>query len=186
MKLRNLLPKSLLKEGVKHKFGYIALFFTFTEMKKIHSVIDSNDIFIDDDDDDSFGLETEPHTTLLYGIHEEVSVQDVEDILNKYTYYTCEVSNPSLFESDKYDVLKFDVTGDNLHETNGDLKSLPHTSSYPKYHPHLTIGYVNPGKGKKYVDKLNKIGQNSFWLTPQYVVFSRANGKKTKIKIRID
>jgi 2'-5' RNA ligase len=138
------------------------------------------------EEDPSFGLEDEPHTTLLYGLHEEVTLKQVENILDGYTYYTCKVSNPSLFKNEEFDVLKFDVTGDNLHETNKSLKELPHTSTYPNYHPHLTIGYIKPGKGQRYVDIINDLDETEYWLAPKYAVYSQPNGKKTKINIRID
>jgi hypothetical protein len=91
-----------------------------------------------------------------------------------------------LFENEKYDVLKFEVVGDNLHETNADLKKFPHTTSFPDYNPHLTIAYLKKGEGSKYVNMLNKAGLNEFWLAPQYGVYSKPNGSKTHIQIRID
>jgi hypothetical protein len=30
------------------------------------------------------------------------------------------------------------------------LKKFPFTSDYPDYHPHITLAFVKPGKGKKY------------------------------------
>jgi 2'-5' RNA ligase len=61
----------------------------------------------------------------------------------------------SLFENAKYDVLKFDVENPVLAEINTELSKLPHTTNFPDYHPHATIGYLKPGTGKKYVDLFN-------------------------------
>jgi 2'-5' RNA ligase len=177
----------LLKENSSstYDYGCVMLYFGFPEINKIHDAINPSHIYTEDGDT-TYGLEDEPHTTLLYGLHNEVTLEDVSDVLDNYTYYTCKIHNPSLFENEKYDVLKFDVVGDNLHETNADLKQFPFTSNYPKYHPHLTVAYLNPGMGKKYVDMLNKVKANEFWLAPQYAVYSEADGTKTKINIRID
>jgi hypothetical protein len=179
--------KDLIKENSKstYSFGCVMLYFTFPEIKKIHSLISPSDIYTEDGDN-TFGLEDEPHTTLLYGLHEGVSDADVERVLDKYTYYTCKIHTPSLFNNESYDVLKFEVSGDNLHQTNGDLKQLPHTSSYPNYIPHLTIGYIKKGEGQKYVNMLNNAGLNEFWLAPQYGVYSKPDGSKSHIQLHID
>jgi hypothetical protein len=179
--------KDLINENSKstYSFGCVMLYFTFPEIKKIHSLISPSDIYTEEGDN-TFGLEDEPHTTLLYGLHEGVGNRDVEEVLNRYTYYTCKIHNPSLFNNESYDVLKFEVTGDNLHQTNADLKQLPHTTSYPNYNPHLTIGYIKKGEGQKYVNMLNKAGLNEFELTPQYGVYSKPGGSKSYIQLHID
>ena len=178
---------NLLKENSTstYDYGCVMLYFNFIEINKIHDAIKPSDIYTENGDS-SYGLEDEPHTTLLYGLHKEVSLTDVISVLDNYTYYTCKIYNPSLFENEKYDVLKFDVKGDNLKETNAELKQLPFTSDYPKYHPHLTVAYVKSGMGKKYVDMLNDNKSNEFRLSPQYAVFSEADGTRTKINIKID
>ena len=178
---------NLLKENSTstYDYGCVMLYFNFIEINKIHDAIKPSDIYTENGDS-SYGLEDEPHTTLLYGLHKEVSLTDVISVLDNYTYYTCKIYNPSLFENEKYDVLKFDVKGDNLKETNAELKQLPFTSDYPKYHPHLTVAYVKSGMGKKYVDMLNNKKSNEFRLAPQYAVFSEADGTRTKINIKID
>lgn len=178
---------NLIKENSKstYEYGCVMLYFNFPEINKIHNVIDPSHIYIEDGDT-TYGLEDEPHTTLLYGLHDEVTLSDVSSVLDNYTYYTCKIHNPSLFENEKYDVLKFDVVGDNLHETNTDLKQFPFTSNYPNYHPHLTVAYLKRGMGRQYVDMLNNEEADEFWLAPQYAVYSEANGVNRKIKIRVD
>ena len=172
---------SLLTENHKYEYGCAMLYFTFPEIKEIHDLIDSNDLYNEVGED--YGLETEPHVTLLFGLHGDVSNEDVDSILSKYTYYTCKAHKPSIFVNEKYDVLKFDIEGDNLHETNSDLSELPHTTDFPKYHPHMTIAYLKPGKGQKYCDKLKG---KEYRITPQYGVYSKPDGSKDKISIRID
>lgn len=178
IKLKDLLEGS----NQTYDYGCVMLYFTFPEMNKIHDAIDPKHVYTEEGDR-SFGLEDEPHTTLLYGLHPEVSTKDVQSILNKYTFSTVKVHNASLFQNNDYDVLKFDVKGDNLHQCNADLKQHPHTSNFPDYHPHLTIGYIQSGNGQKYVDMLK--GQK-FWLAPQYAIYSKPDGSKEKININID
>jgi 2'-5' RNA ligase len=170
------------EEKQTYDYGCAMLYFNFPEMNKIHDAINPNDVYTQEGDR-SFGFETEPHCTLLYGLHEGVTTEDVEKVLDKYTYYTCKAHNASLFENPEYDVLKFDIKGDNLHETNADLQQYPFTSNFPDYHPHMTIAYLKPGSGKRYVQMLKGV---EFDLAPQYAVYSKPNGDKDKINIRID
>jgi hypothetical protein len=173
----------LLTEDRKYEYGCAMIYFTFDEMNKIHDLIDSNDLYEEEGED--FGLETEPHVTLLFGLHDDVSQESVEKVLDKYTFYTCKAHNPSLFKNEKYDVLKFDIEGDNLSDINKELKEFPHTSDYPDYHPHMTIAYLKPGKGQKYANKIKELS-DKYWLAPQYAVYSKPSGKKDKISINVD
>ena len=168
--------------GQKFEYGCTMLYFTFHEINKIHDAIDPNHIYTEEGDH-SYGLEDEPHTTLLFGSHSDVTTEDIKKVLDNYTYSTCKIHNASLFENPKYDVLKFDVKGDNLHETNEDLKQYPFTSDFPNYHPHLTIGYLKPGTGKKYVKILKGL---EYELMPNYAIYSKPNGEKDKIEIKTE
>jgi 2'-5' RNA ligase len=180
--------KDLIKENSNstYKYGCVMLYFNFPEILKIHDAINPKHVYTEEEDK-TFGLEDEPHTTLLYGLHPEVTLNNVEAALSGYTYAPCTVHNPSLFKNEKYDVLKFDVKGANLHKTSEALKQYPYTSDFPDYHPHLTIGYIQSGMGQKYVDMLNKaIPTSGYQLVPQYAVYSMSDGIKHKIKINVN
>ena len=88
-----------MKEETKEKFDYgcVMLYYDFPEIEDSHNIIDPNDIY-HQEGDRSFGLEDEPHTTLLFGLHDDVTDEDVSKVLNKYKYSTCKLHNPSLFE----------------------------------------------------------------------------------------
>ena len=177
------LIKKILKEETKEKFDYgcVMLYYDFPKMGEIHELIDDKDVYYEEGDR-SFGLEDEPHTTLLFGLHDDVTDDDVKNVLDRFTYGNCKLQNASLFQNPDYDVLKFDVSGDNLHKTNDLLRKYPHTNNFPDYHPHTTIGYLKPNMGKKYVEKLKGLSYN---LTPQYAVYSKPNGDKVKMKINV-
>ena len=76
---------SLLNEDKNHKFEYgcVMLYFTFPEMKYLHKMVNPEDIYTEEDDS-SFGLEDEPHTTLLFGLHDTVSLDDVKDVMDEF------------------------------------------------------------------------------------------------------
>ena len=163
----------------KYKYGCVMLYFHFPEIEDIHSKIDAKDVYFEEGDG-SYGLEYKPHTTLLYGLHEEVSIDDIKNILEEFQFGTCKIYNISLFKNEKYDVLKFDVEGKNLKKCNSKLSKLPHTSDFPDYHPHLTIAYLSKGMGKKYTEMFEDV---SFKLKPSHVIYSLSSGDEVKINI---
>ena len=57
--------------GNTYDYGCAMLYFDFPKMSEIHDQIDPSDIY-EDDKDKTYGLEDEPHCTLLYGLHKEV------------------------------------------------------------------------------------------------------------------
>jgi hypothetical protein len=167
------------KSGDSYSHGCVMLYFDFPQMNDIHAGIDSNDLY-EEDGDRTFGLENEPHVTLLYGLKDSVTPKQINEVLKEFTFSPCTLHNASLFEN-QYDVLKFDVKGDNLHEANKALCELPYENDFPDYHPHCTIGYLKKGTGKKYCDKMK---DQEYELMPTHVVFSQPDGTKTKMKIK--
>ena len=166
----------------KYPYACAMLYFGGDDMKALHNQITPEDLYVEDD---GYGVESEPHCTLLYGLHDnEVTPEQVEEVLKKRSYSPCTAHNLSLFENPKYDVLKYDIDGENLHETNEDLKQFPFTSDYPDYHPHMTVAYLKPGKGKEYTDKLGGL-YNELKMVPQHVIYSRADGSKHKIPVTL-
>lgn len=179
----------LLKEDTpKYEYGCVMLYFQFPKMTELHKIINPNDIY-EADINGGYGLETEPHCTLLYGLHDGVSLENVTSILDNFKFGECKIYNPSLFENEDFDVLKFDVGyttrgGAFLQKANIELAKLPNTQTYPDYHPHMTVAYLKPGMGKKYVDLISKSAEPEFIVQPDYAVYSVPSGTKTKIEIR--
>jgi 2'-5' RNA ligase len=171
--------KTILNEvNKKYDYGCAMLYFDFA-VEDIHNKINKDDLYIKSGDS-TFGLETEPHCTLLYGLHSDVTINHIKSIIDKYKFYDCLINNISLFKHEEFDVLKFDVIGEPLAKVNKELTGLPHTTSYPDFHPHLTIAYLKSGMGDKYVNMLN---QQKYIVKPSHVIYSYPSGKKTKIKI---
>jgi 2'-5' RNA ligase len=176
-----------------YEYGCAMLYFDFPEMDEFHSQIDENDIY----SEDGHGLETEPHTTLLYGFHAD-EIEDDNEIIETITEEEIpelELYNVSIFENDDYDVLKFDVRQkmdeydkdeDILYKINKKLTDkFPYSSDYPDYHPHATIGYLKKGEAGKYVEKFK---DKIYSVIPKEIVYSKPteDGKdKTQIKKEI-
>jgi len=173
----------LITEGKEtYDYGCVMLYTNFpSEIIKLQDTINPDDL-------QDPGIEYEPHCTLLYGLHDGVTLDQVTNIINQFKYSNLRAHNPSLFENPEFDVLKYDVGyptkgGAFLHQCNQKLKILPNTQSYPDYHPHMTIAYLKPGKGKQYMEMFKNKGANEFMTTPSHIVFSQPDGTKTKIAI---
>jgi 2'-5' RNA ligase len=103
--------------------------------------------------DRTFGRETEPHITALYGIEND-DVDAVKTALAGVGPIKVALGEVTAFENaDKpYDVLKVDVNSPALRKVNAAIKQgTKNSSDFPDYKPHLTIGYVKKGTAKKYV-----------------------------------
>lgn len=169
----------LIKEisNKEYSYGCAMLYYDFSEMDKLQARIDKSDLYTKD----GFGLEDEPHVTLLYGFYEEVDPKQVQDTVQKFTFNPTRLNNVSLFKNETYEVLKLEAKSPSLYKCNKELKKFPHTSSYPTYNPHMTIAYLKPGTGEKYV---KKFGTFKTLITPDYGVYSDGMGTKSKFKIK--
>ena len=146
------------KEEFKKEFGCLMLDLNIKGWDKITGIIEQKDIY----DAIGYGLEDKPHITALFGfIPNKVSPEEVEEttkkLLQNKEKLKVKLNNISLFENKDYDVLKFDVDSPDLNELNSVLReNFPYKNDHPEYHPHMTIAYVKPGTGKKYIKDLKK------------------------------
>jgi 2'-5' RNA ligase len=164
------------KKSDTYEYGCAMVYFDYPGMNKIQDAIDPDHLY-EEEGDRSYGLEDEPHVTLLYGIHsDEVDEADVMRITAQQIPAMV-LTNASAFENGKFDVLKFDVDCEKLHEINAELCKLPHTTNFPDYHPHATIAYLKPGMAEKYIEQFKNIKEE---VKPTHIVYSKPDGTKVK------
>lgn len=132
------------------------------------------------------GREADVHATVKYGLHDEEPTA-VQKALANEPPITAKIGKVSIFPAketdvqrggDQYDVVKLDVDSPDLHRINKKIAdSGPHTDTHPTYQPHITLAYVTPGEGQKYV------GKEVPGLTGQQVTFPavRFSGKNKTI-----
>jgi len=135
----------------KYEYGALMLKLEIPNWKEILHKIDKKDLYTEEP---GFGVEKDPHVTVLFGLHDSVDYEKVKEMMlnNCKEPITVELGNITMFEGENYDVIKFDVTCSKLHTLNKKLTdNFPYTSDFPKYHPHVTIAYVKKGCGEKYV-----------------------------------
>ena len=170
------------KKEQTYDYGCSMVYFDFPVMNQVQSLIEKDDLY--SEEEGSHGLESEPHTTLLYGIHsDEVDDDEIMEASVLEPIRSIKLQDPSLFENEKYDVLKFDAHGDGLHAANAKLRKFPHTNEFKDYHPHATIAYLKSGKGAKYVKLIKEHGLDSHEVKPSKIVYSKPDGSKVEKEI---
>lgn len=142
------------------KYGCVMLDAQIKDWKDKHiGGIDGDDVYRKPLDD-SFGLEDNPHVTVLYGIHEdEIDPEVVHDVIrDKMGPVTVKINQIGVFENSEYDVVKYEVPATKeLKEYRRIIEdTFPNTQTYSDYKPHITLAYVKPGLGKKYAKKLEE------------------------------
>lgn len=170
------------KEGDTYSKGCVMAFLDdlMPEIKDIQSKITADEIY-EEDEDRSYGLENEPHVTILYGIHSD-KVSD-DEVLKRVTgldwKQPIRIGNLGLFENEKYDVLKLKAEAQWLNSANRKLcNTLPFSNDYPDYNAHITVAYLKPGTGKEVVER---IGEINIKAVPNKMVYSLPNGDKKEV-----
>jgi len=140
-------------------------------------------IDIEENDLTGDGLEIYSHATVLYGfVDDKIVVQDVLDkVAETMGPIEIDVKGISIFENEKYDVVKYDVESAQLTALNKHFSdNFENENKFPNYHAHITIAYVKPGEGKKYI----KTFEEPIKLYSTDFVYSMACGQKLKIKCK--
>jgi 2'-5' RNA ligase len=193
------------KESTGYDYGCVMIEVPVSNWNEICSVIDKDDIY-EEENDTSYGIQENPHLTLLYGLKSDVSKEKVEDILENIMYewrnfgmedfdyddvsdriaiedasdkgIEIEIENIDTFENDNFDVVKFNIKKTELLQKLFDgLSELPNENTFPDYKPHMTIAYVKKGLGEKYKKKYrHKVSSNE-------ICYSMANGEKVYFEI---
>ena len=150
----------------------------YPEIAKIHEQIDPEDVY--DDDEPGHSLEKDSHVTCAYGFSETKP----QDVIPKLDLVPCryKVKGLSLFENEKFDVLKFDIQSTELNKLNKQIMdNFDITTSYKDYHAHCTIFYARKGMGKKYLNiKSSLIGKT---FVSNRFIFSNPNSEKIYIDV---
>lgn len=120
--------------------------------------------------------EKENHITILYGL----TTNNAEKVLNflpnkTITYKIVEIS---LFENEDNDVLKFTIESEDLRKLNKKVSNkFYNENKWPDYKAHMTISYLKPGTGKKYLKLKSPLVGSTF--RSSVVVFSDQDSEHT-------
>jgi hypothetical protein len=159
MKIKNYIQ--FIKESINgHKYGCVMVEVPVSNWDEITSSIDKEDIY-ESNEGDPKGIQKNPHLTLLYGLHDDVTEDEVNGI--------------DIFENDKFDVVKFNVNPQgSLQYLFDELSKFPNSNQFSDYKPHITLCYTKKGTGKKYIRDDYRYKVNNV----KKICYSLPNGKK--------
>ena len=118
-------------------------------IEKLHKDIDPEDVY--EYGNEQFGLEKDTHATLAPCLDNGITVVELKKYLNPIGSYSACIGELSMFECPDYDVLKYDVTCQALHESNAKIGAHHTMHTEYTYHPHMTVAYMKKGCAKKYM-----------------------------------
>lgn len=170
-----------INESSGYKFGCVMVEIPVSNWNEITQSISPEDVY-EESGDNTHGIQQNPHVTILYGLHPEVTDDMVKSVFDNFTGdINIEVDGIDIFENEKYDVVKFNVKPDGaLLELHNKLSEFPNSNEFPDYKPHITIAYVKKGMGKKYVNPDYKYSVKNV----TNIVYSKPDGIKTKFSIK--
>ena len=164
----------------KHEYGCVMLGLDCPNWKEVTGMIHPDDVY-HHPTDPSYGLEDNPHVTLKFGLHPEIEDSQIEEIVNKFKgqNLSLDILGIDSFKNKDFDVVKFKVNPTaELKAINQELSKLPNSNQYPQFSPHITLGYVKSGFGKKYHDSDKKMN-----FKIKGVEYSKASGEKINYPI---
>lgn len=127
------------------------------------------------------GREDEPHITVLFGLHGS-DPRAVAEIVREFGPVSVRFGEVTTFPpNDEHEVLKIDVESDDLRRLHDAIAALPHTDTFPDYRPHLTVAYVKPGAGAKYVGPCPLTGTEAVF---DRIVFSDRDRRHVAVPLR--
>jgi 2'-5' RNA ligase len=171
-----------IKESSGYEYGCVMVEVPVKNWKEITSYIDPEDVYTGGDD--THGIQENPHVTILYGLHKEVTPEMIKSVFDNFTdNINIVVDGIDIFENEDYDVVKFNVKADGaLQYLHDELSKFPNSNSFPDYKPHITICYVKKGSGKKYIKPEYKYEVKNV----DKITYSMPSGEKVKFDYKIN
>jgi hypothetical protein len=113
------------------------------------------------------GRDMNPHVTVLYGFHAEVTAEQINLITRGLGDVDITLGPLEAFPEGPDGIpLVIRIESEKLRKLNAELKALPHTEIWPDYRPHICVAYLKPeANAQDYVDAGNPFEGGIFTLT---------------------
>jgi len=160
------LVKYKLFESFQYENGCVMLELPFENWDDVLSSIEEEDIYDVKGGKIPFGLQKNPHLTLLYPVDKRVKYEKVKYSLDKIVIkdkpISLTINSIEIFESKKYDILVFRVDDNEYLTEIHDylMDTIPNHNTHKDFKLHITIGYIKKGTGDKYCQEFNKTVNN--------------------------
>jgi len=123
----------------KKKYGNVQFVLSPEDAKKIFKVA------LHPDDLAPKGRDMQPHVTVLYGLHPEVTEEQINALTKGVGDVKITLGELEAFPAGEDGVpLVIRVESDKLRELRAKLEKLPHTKTFPEYKPHICVAYLKP------------------------------------------
>ena len=167
----------------KHSSGCLMANFNISKQqwKQVIGKINKKDLYTSQE---GYGLEQNPHVTVLYGFDDDkLDIKKLQKDCKQKLKNSgkISISKVSLFEGGQkpYDVVKFQISGQRMPQLHDYFKqNYENQQTYPQYKPHMTIAYVKTGQGAKYIKQFT----GKIELTLQSFEYSPSDGQHTIFK----
>lgn len=119
-------------------------------------IITDDMLYFDPDEPGDYGREEELHVTIKFGLTESYTKEQMAKMLRGTHPFVMTVRGMDIFQNPKFDVVKFNVDGPELHRLREIFDRLPNVDEHPVYHPHMTLAYLKPGLGERFKGRVTK------------------------------
>ncbi len=149
-------------------------------LSKQKSLISNADLY---KSDGGMGLTTDPHVTIMNGIHAKHPPLELMEIIETYPKMTVMLGNVSIFKGSEnynpFDVVKVGIRCPDLYVLNyAFMESCENTQEFPEYTPHATVAFVKPDTCD-HLEGLNRF--NGICFLVDCVIFSDQDGTHRRI-----